>query len=217
MESAKTKSLRNIEEKIENITDDSVRRHVLECAKNFKISWIDLGRALYSVWKDKLFKEWGYGSLDIYTAKEIGIKKQTAMKLLRSYYFLEKEEPVYLEKGQVEVTNVAKVPNYESIDVLRLAKNKKALGQDDYAILKKEIFEEGKDAREVKRDLASLMRQREELDPEEAFKKRKFNAVKRLLGNLNSLKKEMELLKLLPSPLLKDLTKLINDVNSEVS
>ncbi|MDD5595453.1 MAG: hypothetical protein PHY94_04300, partial [Candidatus Omnitrophica bacterium] len=102
MNVAKSKSLENIEEKMGQLDENSFRYHVLENAKGFKSSWIELGRSLYTVLKDKLYKEWGYGSFDIYTVKEIGIRKQTAMKLLRSYYFLEKEEPAYLKSDYMQ-------------------------------------------------------------------------------------------------------------------
>ena len=54
----KPKSLKNIEEKMQNLEVGSIRYHILESAKNFKSSWIELGRSLYSVWKDKMYKDW---------------------------------------------------------------------------------------------------------------------------------------------------------------
>jgi hypothetical protein len=217
MENAKTKSLKSIEEKMEDLKPDSLRYHILESARAFKTSWIELGRALYSAWKDKLYKEWGYASFDIYTAREIGIRKQTAMKLLRSYYFLEREEPEYLKKDYAESREAAIVPGYESIDVLRLAKNKKGLDSQDYAHLKKEIFEKGRDVREVRKDLVSLLRQRQELEPEEAYQKRRLVTVKRFLSTLKSLKKEIEVSKLLPAPLIKEVAALISRLESELA
>ncbi len=53
MDTFKTKSLRNIERQMESLDRDSLRHHVLANAKNFKASWLELGRSLYSVWKDK--------------------------------------------------------------------------------------------------------------------------------------------------------------------
>ncbi|PIQ90173.1 MAG: hypothetical protein COV71_06430, partial [Candidatus Omnitrophica bacterium CG11_big_fil_rev_8_21_14_0_20_41_12] len=132
MEAAKTKSIRNIEEKMENLDVNSLRYHILESAKNFKCSWIELGRSLYSVYKDKMYKEWGYLNFDIYVAREIGIRKQTAMKLLKSYYFLEKEEPQYLKTDYTESSQPANIPSYESVDILRQVKNKKVFDDDDY-------------------------------------------------------------------------------------
>ena len=202
----KPKSLQNIEEKMGGLDVNSLRYHVLESARNFKTSWIELGRSLYSVWKDKLYKQWGFATFDAYSAKEIGIKKPTAMKLLRSYYFLEKEEPAYLNKS----------PSYEAVDLLRKAKDKKTLDMQDYSQLKKEIFEDGKDVQAVKRDLTSLIRQREELEPEEAYKKRRTATLRRFIGSLKALKQEAEVSKLLPAQLLKEAQELIKKIEEQL-
>lgn len=212
----KPKSLENIQKKLEEMNPDSLRYHILENAKSFKTSWIELGRALFSVSKDKLYKEWGYASFEVYTVKEIGIRKQTAMKLLRSYYFLEKEEPDYLKEEYVKQADASRIPGYEAIDLLRQAKNKKTLGEDDYSNLKKEIFEKGKDAREVKKDLTSLIRERAELEPEEAREKRKVATLRRFVGLLKSVKQEMEIAKLLPAGLLKEAAALIGKLEAEI-
>ncbi|MDD2927662.1 MAG: hypothetical protein PHE30_02290 [Candidatus Omnitrophica bacterium] len=213
----KPRSLQNIEDKMSGLDAGSLRYHVLESAKNFKTSWIELGRSLYSVWKDKLYKEWGFSTFDAYTAKEIGIKKPTAMKLLRSYYFLEKEEPVYLKDDYVESADAAKVPGYEAVDLLRQAKDKKTLDSGDYAKLKKEIFEDGKDVQQLKRDLTSLIRQREELEPEEAHRKRRVATLKRFIGSLKALKQEAEISKLLPAPLIQEAQELIKKIEEQIS
>ncbi|MCX5710578.1 MAG: hypothetical protein NT060_01200 [Candidatus Omnitrophica bacterium] len=210
------RSLDNIEQKMKELDTNSLRYHILENAKSFKTSWVELGRALYTVWKDKMYKDWGYGTLDAYTDKEIGIRKQTAMKLLKSYYFLEKEEPHYLRPDYVNSADAANVPSYESIDVLRLAKSKKGLDAEDYSNLKKEIFEKGKDYREVRKDLTTMMRQRMELEPEEALKNKRLSTVRRFLGTLRALKQECEMSKLLPAPLIKEAASLIKKFEEEL-
>lgn len=217
MEEHKTKSLRAIEDKMASLNVSSLRYHVLESAKNFKSSWIELGRSLYSVYKDRLYKEWGFTTFDAYTAKEIGVKKPTAMKLLRSYYFLEKEEPAYLEKDYTKSLDTAKLPSYEAVDLLRKAKDKKTLDQEDYSKLKKEIFEDGKDTQQVKRDLTALIRQREELEPEEAYRKKRVAILRRFLGSLKALKQEAEVLKLLPVQLIKEAEELIKKIEAQIN
>lgn len=212
----KPKSIQNIEDKMVSLDSSSLRYHVLESAKNFKTSWIELGRSLYSVWKDKMYKEWGFGTFDAYTAKEIGIKKPTAMKLLRSYYFLEKEEPAYLKSDYAKEADTAKLPSYEAVDLLRKAKDKKTLVPEDYSKLKKDIFDGGKDVQAVKRDLTSLIRQREELDPDEAYKNRRVSTLKRFIGSLKSLKQEAEISKLLPAQLIKEVQELIKKIEEEI-
>jgi hypothetical protein len=217
MDQIKSKALKNIEAKMENLDVNSLRYHILESAKNFKCSWIELGRSLYSVWKDKMYKEWGYASFDLYASREIGIRKQTAMKLLKSYYFLEKEEPQYLKDEYTDAVKPVNLPSYESVNVLRQAKNNKNLDAQDYHDLKKEVFEKGKDAAELKKNLGVIIRQRQELDPEEVLQKKRSSVLKRLLGQLRMLKQEVGVLKLLPVALVKDLDALIKNIDQEMS
>jgi hypothetical protein len=216
MQEAKPKSLRNIEEKMGSLDASSLRYQVLESAKNFKCSWIELGRSLYSVWKDRMYKEWGYVNFDIYTSREIGIRKQTAMKLLKSYYFLEKEEPQYLKTDYTDSAKPANIPSYESVNILRQARDKKGLDEDDYLNLKKEIFERGKDAQEVKKNLGAIIRQRQQLDSQEIQEKRRLSTLKRLLGHLRLLKTEVATLKILSVPLVKELDNLIKNIDLEI-
>ena len=217
MQEHKSKSLKNIEEKLSSLEEGSLRYHVLESARNFKSSWIELGRSLYSVYKDRIYKEWGFITFEAYTAKEIGIKKPTAMKLLRSYCFLEKEEPVYLSQGYTGSVEAAKLPGYEAVDLLRKAKYKKSLDEEDYSKLKQDIFENGKDTREVKRDLTALIRERQELEPQEAYNKRRRATLRRFLGSLKGLKQEAEISHLLPAALIKEAQELIKKIEAEIN
>lgn len=207
-----TKTIDRIQHRMEGLEEDSIRYKILESAKNFKSSWISLGQALYSVWKDKLYKDWGYMTFDAYTSKEIGIKKMTAMKLLKSYYFLEKEEPGYISQDSAP----ANLPTYEAVNVLRLARNKNAIDGSDYATLKRDVFQNGKDAREVKKDLTVLMKQREELEPEEARRRRKESVIKRLLSALKTLKTDIEASKMLPAATIKEVSNLIHKIELEL-
>jgi len=216
MNAAKTKSITNIEQKMEALDADTLRYRVLECAKSFKVSWIDLGQALYTVYKDKMFKNWGYTTFDVYTAKEIGIKKQTAFKLLRSYYFLEREEPLYLKRDHNSQDDTAKMPSFESVDLLRLAKNNKQIDKDEYENIRSSVLEKGRDAREVKKDLTALIRQREELDPDEAREKRKHALLRRLLGSLRTINDQVKSSNMLPVQVIKDIEKLIGRLEQEI-
>ncbi|MDD5668624.1 MAG: hypothetical protein PHE58_01140 [Candidatus Omnitrophica bacterium] len=214
---ARTNSLESLEERMKGVEPDSLRYQILDKVKSFKTSWVDLGQVLYTVWKDKLYKGWGYAQFESYTAKEIGIKKPTVMKLLRSYYFLEKEEPEYLKNTIQNPENVVAIPSLEAVDTLRLAKNKKVLDEDDYTSIKKDVLENGKDVKEVKKDLTSMIRQREELDPEEAREKKKTASLRRFLGVLRTIKQEIETQKLLPMPLLKETDALIKKIEAEIT
>ena len=207
----------SIEQKMQAEDESSLRYRVLNCAKEFKTSWIELGQALYSVSKDKMFKEWGFNTFEAYISRELGIRKGTAMKLLRSYYFLEKEEPQYLESGYAQEAEAVSVPTYEAIDVLRKAKNNKELDAQDYARLKKEIFEEGRDVKEVRKELTALIRERKEPDPDQARQQRRLATVKRFLSVLKSLKQEISIAKLVPEKIVKEADDLIKNIESEIN
>jgi len=216
MQEMKSKAIENIESKMESMDADSMRYLVLKSAKSFKSSWVELGQTLYTVWKDKLYKNWGYTEFDTYTRKEIGIRKQTALKLLRSYYFLEKEEPEYLKNEYNEKKDISAVPTLEAIDALRMASKKKVIDKNDYDSIKKKVLDEGRDVREVKKDLTQLIRQREELDPIEERRKRREALIKRFISTLRSLKNELTANKLLPVRMLDDIEKLISKLGSEL-
>lgn len=212
-----TRTMENIDRKLESAEEGSARHKVLSSAKSFKTSWFDLGQSLYSVWRDRLYKDWGYATFDAYTSKEIGIKKPTAMKLLKSYYFLEKEEPNYIERAAVSPENPALVPTYDAINVLRLAKSKKTIDGGDYAHLRREVLEMGREAGLVKKDLTCLIKQREELEPDEARHKKRMATLKRLITSLKSLRTDIENSKLLPASTIKEISGLIHKIELEIS
>jgi len=216
MTEAKTRSLERIEKKMAGIDEDSIRYRVLKSAKNFKSSWMDLGQSLYQVWKDKPYKDWGYLTFEAYTSKEIGIRKATAIKLLKSYYFLEQEEPSYIQKGADDSSGPAILPSYESVNLLRLAKNKKSLDTGDYTRLKRNILDMGKDASVARKELTGMMRQREELEPEEAREKKRLTVIKRLISSLKTLKTDISISKTLSHKLVTDIDDLIRKIEKEI-
>jgi len=215
MGNGKTKSIRSIEQKMEEVSPDSLRYQVLVRAKEFKTSWIELGQILYTVWKNKLYKEWGYIEFETYTSKEIGIQKQTALKLLRSYAFLQKEGPRYLKKDYTEEASVAQVPTYEAVDVLRRASGNKELGKEDYAQIKKYVLEDGKNAREAQKHFTMMIKKNEEMNPKD-LRKKSTTQVKRFLSLLKSIRQEIRTSDILSKKVVDETDKLINMLEMEM-
>ena len=86
---------------------DALRNKTLDAAKRHKASWIELGQYLYAIYKDKYYKDWGYLTFEAYCGKEINVKLSTASKLLKSYDFLEKEEPLHRSESAWRLFDVA--------------------------------------------------------------------------------------------------------------
>jgi len=192
MKIPKTKSISEIENKMVGLDDKSLRYQTLQSAKRFKTSWVELGHYLQTVWRGKHFRSWEYVSFESYCTKEIGIRTSTALKLLRSYYFLEQEEPTFLKTKLIDSDKVVKIPSVDSVDILRLAKDTKGLDEEDYKILRHSVLDKGEEPKEVRSTLRSILGSYAESDPEEEKKKKYRATINRLLSTLRSLKREME-------------------------
>ena len=190
--------------KLDDLTSDALRVELAEHAKSFKVSWVYLGQGLYSVWRDKLFYGWGFEKLEDYLAAELGIKKPLAMKLVKTYFFVEQEEPAYLKKEFSEAREALVVPGYESLDVLRLAKRSKEVNREDYVKLRKQVFEKGKDASLVRKDLTAIIKERKQVDPDEERENRQQASIRRFVNALKSFQKDMDVLKLVESDIVEE-------------
>lgn len=197
-------------------TADQIRAQLVEHCKDFKTSWVKLGQALYPVWKDKLFFAWGFDKFEYYTQEELGLKKETALKLLKTYFFMEQNEPAYLKEEFTQDREAARVPGCDEVNVLRLARNRKELNKDDYYKLHKAVFEDGKDASSVRKDLTAIMRERKDVDPDEERELRNEAAIRKLAYALKSFYKDMETLKLAPAELIEEAKDLLEKLEKEI-
>lgn len=205
--------------KVEVVNTDGVieiRDMVIESARNFKTSWVQLGQVLYSVWRDKLYCDWGFESFELYVGKEVGLQKKTAVKLLRNYFFLEKEEPKFIQQDNIQESAPNAVPNHDAVNVLRLAKARKELAPADYKQLKSDALENFKDASLLKKDLTAYIKRAEQESPEEARRKERVKMLKKYVNSLKNLKRDAELLKIVPEECLETTNKLIQQMEAQL-
>lgn len=195
---------------------DNLRSKVLEIAKKHKASWIELGQYLFSIHKDKLFKQWSYMTFEAYCFKELGLKQTTASKLLKSYYFLEKEEPALVRPETVEEVRPAVVPNYESVNLLRLAKDNPNLDAQDFRELRKSVLTNAKEPKDVRAQMKQMLDSRQNQDPKEMRRNKRNAAIKRVLMVLGGAKKELEQDGLLPGYLLTQMKDLIDKLQDQI-
>lgn len=200
-----------------DIVTDNIREKILDQAKFFKTSWIELGRSLFAAWQDKMYKGWGYQRFEDYIKKEVGLNKELSMRLLKTYYFIEQEEPQYLKENFAESREAPTVPGYEAINVLRLAKQKKEVTKEDYASLRKSVFDKGHDAAAVRQDLTAIIKERKEVDPEEEREERSQQAVRKLILSLKLFEKDMHTLKLVPEDVREDAKGLLERLEKALS
>jgi hypothetical protein len=193
-----------MEKKKTDISAEALRLELAEYAKDFKVSWVHLGQGLYSVHRDKLYHAWGFEKFEDYVIRELGLKKPLALKLVKTYFFVEQEEPAYLKKEFSEAREASVVPNYEGLDVLRLARRRNEITKDDYAKLRKDIFDKGRDASLVKKDLTAIIKERKQVDPDEEREKRNQASIKKFLGALKIFTHDMGSLKLVEADIVEE-------------
>ncbi|MBD3246010.1 MAG: hypothetical protein GF333_03270 [Candidatus Omnitrophica bacterium] len=199
----KAEPVENPEVSLETAEPARVREEVARNTRNFRNSWRNLAKVLGVVWQRKLYREWGYETFDQYTAQEVAIRKHTAMKLIRSYNFLQKEEPECLKHDERTESTPAAAPTLEAVHTLRMAKQK--LDGEGYQRVKRELFDQNRSPAEVKKDLTMVMKQRREVDPETERGRKRHVIIKRFLGSLEGFMRDAELLEILPDPVAEEL------------
>ena len=152
---------------------ETLRAQIVDAAKRHKASWVELGRYLIAVYKDKHYRTWGFMQFDAYCMKELGIKQTTASKLVKSYQFLEKEEPRLVSSQAAETVAPREFPGYEAVNLLRLAKENQKLTPHDYADLRESVMESGKEPKEIRAQMKKILDEREEKDPKDAKRVRR--------------------------------------------
>ena len=202
-----TKAIQRLQERMATLQPGSFRHEVLEAAKRFKNSWIDLGRMLWTVQRDKKFREWGYLTFDAYCVKEVGIRSATAQKLLHSYRFLENEEPAVLERLTSQ-TPPAQMPSPESVQLLRRLRNQPELPVHDYQRVRSYVLEEGREVPEVRKEIKAILKAGQP-DSEAVEIARAKSAARRMMGTLKSLRNQLSGSDLVPKKLLDEIGGLI--------
>ncbi len=204
-----SRSLHRIEAQMAELDPESLRYKVLESAKRFKSSWIELGQMLYTVWKDRHWRGWGYLEFESYCQKEIGIREATARKLLHSYHFLEQEEPAFLQQQSRQDEPTSSCPSYDAVYLLRGAKTRAQLPEKEYAKLRTRVLEKAEEASGVRRELRLLQERLQPEEPEEARVKRRAASLRRIVTTLKTAESVAEADRLIPPPLLKELKALV--------
>jgi len=213
----KTRALSQIEEKLLKTEEGTLRYQTLEAAKNFKKSWIEFGQFLYAVSRDKQYREWGYLSFEAYCKGELGIKKETAGKLLRSYYFLEYHEPEYIHPQNLARLAPGKIPPYEAVNTLRLAKENSRVSEEDYALLRKDVLEDQADPREVKKKFRYILKSSQTDDEADDAEDKKNLFLKKLQNALKILSENREFSRLIRREIIVKADELRAEIEKELS
>jgi hypothetical protein len=198
------------------IEQGELRQKTIETARRHKASWIELGQYLHTIQKSKSYKHWGYLAFDTYCYRELGIRQNTAVKMLRSYQFLQREEPDVIRAQQAEVDSPRNIPSVDAVNVLRLAKKNKLLTEKDISKVREDVMTEGKEPKDVRARVRKMLSERDIRDPREVRKGRRNQTLKRLITTLTATQKELDHEHLVPETLLKQMDSLIRKLEDQL-
>ncbi len=182
--SQKTPAEQHIEEIMRELDPASVRYRVLNSARRFKSSWVELGEELHKISRQHLYRDWGYACFEEYCSREVRIRKATARKLTRAYDYLARKEPQLLR----DEPRLSALPDYRTVDLLRQAQQEQQVTGEQYQALRDTALEQARSHPTVLKQFRQMTAA--DRDPREQrvlHGKAALSAVKRLLGSLEPL------------------------------
>lgn len=188
-----------------SVIEEEIRGKTLQTAKSYKASWIELGRYLQTIYKDKMYKGWGFLAFETYCKKELGMKEAMASKIIKSFTFLETEEPKLSKPEFFEQETARPVPDLDALNTLRLAKNNKNIPQQDYAEIRESVIEKGAGPQEIREKVKKIIESTQDTESAEYKKTKRNSVLRRAISALSSVRKECADSKLVPEYLLKQI------------
>jgi len=185
-------TLAAIDRKLDRLEPGSLRHNVLAALRQFRASWVELGRLLNDIALGGDFKEWGYDDFEVYCARELGLKRPTVQKLMVSYTYMKKHEPKRLrafEDADDDALAPA-IPDYQTVDLLNRARSSGRIDDKDAADLHARAFAgEATDETETilrkeLRDCLRPARSEEEIRDRSTARKQELAQIRRVAADL---------------------------------
>jgi len=152
--------INRIDQRLAELDPDEPRAKILLALRQFRSSWIELGRLLSQIAYDGDYKDWGYDDFEMYCAKELGLKRPTVQKLILSYNYMKKHEPKRLEAWEVDSS--ATLPDYQTVDMLNRMRTRADVDDDDVESLHRRAFEGEEDETSLRKEIRRTLLPRSE-------------------------------------------------------
>lgn len=154
-------SVQKIDERLDKLQPGSLRHQVMTALRQFRASWIELGRLLNEVVYGGDYKEWGYDDFEVYCARELGLKKPTVQKLMVSYNYMKKYESKRLhdyEDNKEAVAAAPEIPDFQTVELLDRVRRLDEMPDDKVSELHRRAFEGEGEEPEFRRELRQCLR-----------------------------------------------------------
>ncbi len=154
-----TASVSKIDARLEKLEPGSLRHQVMSALRQFRASWVELGRLLNDVVYGGDYKDWGYDDFEVYCARELGLKKPTVQKLMISYNYMKKYESKRLsdyEDGDKAAP--PEIPDFQTVELLDRVRRRDEMPFDQVNELHRRAFEGEGEEPEFRKELRNALR-----------------------------------------------------------
>ncbi len=153
-------TMKKIDNRITQLQPGTLRHQVMTALRQFRASWVELGKLLNQVVYGGDYKEWGYDDFEVYCARELGLKKPTVQKLMSSYNYMKKYEGDRLQNYEEEDDRsaVPQIPDFQTVELLDRVRSRDEVPEEKINELHRRAFSgEGEEA-EFRRELRQCLR-----------------------------------------------------------
>ncbi len=153
-------SVKKIDARLDQLEPGSLRHKVMLALRQFRASWVELGRLLNEVVFGGDYKEWGYDDFEVYCARELGLKKPTVQKLMSSYNYMKRyEAPRLREYEESPVAGpMPEIPDFQTVELLDRVRNREEMPEEKINELHRRAFEGEGEEPEFRRELRQILR-----------------------------------------------------------
>jgi hypothetical protein len=165
---------------------DPLRLQLLERARRFKRSWIEMAEALCELRSTRAHEAWGFKDLYDYCDKELFIKRATVDKLLVSFGVVQRHAPTLLAPD-----SEAPMPDYDTVDYFARAEaahgDRGGPSDEVLAELRQAVFDEARPLGALRRQFNPVIFAKDEEESSRERLERADAAARRLLDLLPDL------------------------------
>ncbi len=153
-------SVDKIDARLGKLDPGTLRHQVMLALRQFRASWIELGRLLNDVVYGGDYKEWGYDDFEVYCARELGLKKPTVQKLMISYNYMKKYESKRLHdfEDDKEKAAVSGIPDFQTVELLDRVRRREEMPEEKMEELHRKAFESDAEDPEIRREIRQYLR-----------------------------------------------------------
>ncbi|MCA9534677.1 MAG: hypothetical protein KC593_13390 [Myxococcales bacterium] len=171
---------------------DGVRLDLVQRARLFKRSWVEMANALVFVRDRSYYLDWGYEDFYAYCSTELQMRRPTVDKLTGSFVALSRHAPNVLERDGVS----EKIPTCDAVDYFAKALRGEPANDgtpyvepsdDVIAELRAAVFEEGKPVQALRRQFNPLLHPRTDARERSQVIDKAHSAVRRLTKTLGQI------------------------------